>query len=90
MALFVGDYILPPPVAAFLAEHKGGGFVAAMGMNMCAGKLIATSAFEIFVNGVPVHSKVGGLRARRRAARTRVSACVLFASASSPPARAHA
>lgn len=58
VSLFAGDYVLPPPVASALSTNKGTAFFAAMGMNMLAGRLIATSAFEVLVNGVPVFSKV--------------------------------
>lgn len=58
IAMFAGEYVLPPPIAAMVSQNKGTTFVVGMAMNMCAGQLIATSAFEILVNGLPVHSKI--------------------------------
>mmetsp|Transcript_13236 Transcript_13236/g.38989 ORF Transcript_13236/g.38989 Transcript_13236/m.38989 type:complete len:119 (-) Transcript_13236:608-964(-) len=57
-AMFAGDYILPAAAAAFVGENKGAAFFAAMGMNMVAGKIVSTGAFEILANGIPVHSKI--------------------------------
>mmetsp|Transcript_1158 Transcript_1158/g.3024 ORF Transcript_1158/g.3024 Transcript_1158/m.3024 type:complete len:103 (+) Transcript_1158:339-647(+) len=62
IASFAGDYVLPPPVAAILNENKGAAVMAAMGMNMIAGKLVSTGAFEVLVNGIPIHSKISSGR----------------------------
>mmetsp|Transcript_2204 Transcript_2204/g.6645 ORF Transcript_2204/g.6645 Transcript_2204/m.6645 type:complete len:112 (+) Transcript_2204:261-596(+) len=62
VSLFAGDYVLPAAMAALLSENKGSAFFAAMGMNMVAGKLISTGAFEVLANGIPIHSKVCGKR----------------------------
>jgi hypothetical protein len=58
IALFAGEYVLPPPVAQALSGNKGTAFFTAYAMNLLAGRLISTGAFEVMVNGVPVHSKV--------------------------------
>ncbi|KAG8466313.1 hypothetical protein KFE25_002069 [Diacronema lutheri] len=58
ISLFAGEYFLPPPVATVISANKGAAFFTAMAMNLLAGKLIATSAFEILVNGIPVFSKL--------------------------------
>jgi len=58
ISLFAGDYILPAAMAAIVSGNKGSAFFVAMSMNMFAGKLISTGAFEILANGIPVHSKL--------------------------------
>lgn len=58
IAIFAGDYVLPAHVASVVSGNKGTAFFIGMAMNVIAGKLISTSAFEVLVNGIPVHSKV--------------------------------
>mmetsp|Transcript_16342 Transcript_16342/g.54980 ORF Transcript_16342/g.54980 Transcript_16342/m.54980 type:complete len:126 (+) Transcript_16342:228-605(+) len=57
-SVLAGDYILPAAMALLLKENRGGAFFAAMAMNMAAGSLRSTGAFEILANGVPIHSKM--------------------------------
>lgn len=58
VASFAGEWVLPPPLAAILNENKGAALMAGMGMNMVSSKLVSTGAFEVLVNGIPIHSKV--------------------------------
>lgn len=64
-SMFAGEYILPAAAAAVVKDNKGTAFAVAMAMNMAAGKLVSTGAFEILANGIPIHSKVAqGFRRR--------------------------
>lgn len=58
VAFFGGVNHIPPPVGPWLQENKVMGGMGLFMLNVIAGQLLATGAFEIFVNEDLIYSKL--------------------------------
>lgn len=58
MAFFGGLNNIPEPVGPWLQENKAMGMMGLFLLNVVAGQLLATGAFEIFLNDELIFSKI--------------------------------
>jgi selT/selW/selH-like putative selenoprotein len=58
MANLLGTYVLPTPIAEWITQNRGMCILLVLASNFMAGQLLATGAFEVSYNGVPVFSKI--------------------------------